>query len=137
MTEKHFFAKMVNTIFFMNLSFLRKTNVTTRFSVVELVLGPTFNALVPFFEKCRILLTTRLSMAWGSSEQNGQHHDNPHGHISTNSIFRQSQPISSKLPGTPLIRKIEKILNLRVAGRKYSRFQIMNLKIQFLKSVLK
>ena len=51
------------------------------------VLTTTFNAVVPFFEKYRILLTTYVSMEWGGSEQKGWHDDNPHGHISINSMF--------------------------------------------------
>ena len=51
---------LMQTIFFMNRSFLRKTYLTTRFNVVELFLRPTFNALMLFFEKYRILVTTMI-----------------------------------------------------------------------------
>ena len=53
----------------------------------ELVMRPIFNAVMPFFEKHRILVTTRLSIEWGGSEKNGSHHIHPRGHISMNSMF--------------------------------------------------
>ena len=70
--------------------------------MVKLVMGPVSNAVMPFFEKYRILVTTRLSMEWGGSEQNSSHYFNPRGHISINSMFFKSSSMSIKLPGTPL-----------------------------------
>ena len=62
-------------------------NITTRFSVLDLLCGQSLNANIPLFTNNRILIDQAVSPEPRGLRENGQRHDDRHSRNSKNPKF--------------------------------------------------
>ena len=77
-------------------------NITTRFLVLDLLYGPSWNAKIPLFRNYRIFIDHAVNPEPRGLRENGSRHDDLNSRININSKFGVFWSLLTILPGTPL-----------------------------------